>query len=128
RSPLIPEWSSSAEVDAAPEATARASRVTLSELRTPALPDAALDPGRLAPEQFLNAELSWVEFNARVLALAEDPETPLAARLRFLAIFSTNLDQFVMTQLGALKQLVAIGRAGPSVDGLRPQETLDAVA
>lgn len=132
RSPLLPEWSSgewgSAEAEAAPEATARASRVTLSELRTPALPDAALDPARLAPEQFLNAELSWVEFNARVLALAEDPETPLAARLRFLAIFSTNLDQFVMTQLGALKQLVAIGRAGPSGDGLRPQETLDAVA
>lgn len=132
RSPLVPEWSSGewggAEADVAPEATARASRVTLSELRTPALPDAALDPARLAPEQFLNAELSWVEFNARVLALAEDTATPLAARLRFLAIFATNLDQFVMTQLGALKQLVAIGRAGPSGDGLRPQETLDAVA
>jgi polyphosphate kinase len=133
RSPLVPEWSGAAfgdssEADAAPDAVARASRVTLSELRTAALPDAALDPARLAPEQFLSAELSWLEFNARVLALAEDPRTPPAARLRFLAIFSTNLDQFVMTQLGALKQLVALGRAGPSADGLRPQETLDAVA
>jgi polyphosphate kinase len=136
RSPLVPEWSGAAfadsaegvETDAAPDAVARASRVTLSELRTPALPDAALDAARLAPEQFLNAELSWLEFNARVLALAEDPGTPPAARLRFLSIFSTNLDQFVMTQLGALKQLVALGRAGPSADGLRPQETLDAVA
>jgi polyphosphate kinase len=136
RSPLVPEWSGAAfaesaegvEADAAPDAMARASRVTLSELRTPALPDAALDPGRAAPEQFLNAELSWLEFNARVLALAEDPGTPPAARLRFLSIFSTNLDQFVMTQLAALKQLVALGRAGPSADGLRPQETLDAVA
>jgi len=133
RSPLVPEWSGGAfgdgaEGDAASDAVARASRVTLSELRTPALPDAARDPARPAPEQFLNAELSWLEFNARVLALAEDPRTPPAARLRFLAIFSTNLDQFVMTQLGALKQLVALGRAGPSADGLRPQETLDAVA
>jgi len=136
RSPLVPEWSGGAfsdaadgaEADAASDAAARASRVTLSELRTAALPDAALDPARLAPEQFLSAELSWLEFNARVLALAEDPRTPPAARLRFLAIFSTNLDQFVMTQLGALQQLVALGRAGPSADGLRPQETLDAVA
>jgi len=133
RSPLVPEWSGAAfgdgaEGDAAPDAVAHASRVTLSELRTPALPDAARDPARPAPEQFLNAELSGLEFNARVLALAEDPGTPPAARLRFLAIFSTNLDQFVMTQVGALKQLVALGRAGPSADGLRPQETLDAVA
>ena len=136
RSPLVPEWSGAAfaasaegvDADAAPDAVARASRVTLSELRTAALPAAALDPARLAPEQFLSAELSWLEFNARVLALAEDPRTPTAARLRFLSIFSTNLDQFVMTQLGALKQLVALGRAGPSADGLRPQETLDAVA
>jgi len=136
RSPLVPEWSGGAfpdaadgaEADATSDAVARASRVTLSELRTAALPDAALDPARLAPEQFLSAELSWLEFNARVLALAEDPRTPPAARLRFLAIFSTNLDQFVMTQLGALQQLVALGRAGPSADGLRPQETVDAVA
>jgi polyphosphate kinase len=132
RSPLVPEWSGAAfgdgAEDAAPDAIARTSRVTLSELRTPALPDAARDPTRPAPEQFLNAELSWLEFNARVLALAEHPRTPPAARLRFLAIFSTNLDQFVMTQVGALKQLVALGRAAPSADGLRPQETLDAVA
>src|SRR5204863_195126 len=83
----------------------RASRVTLTELRVATLPEQAKDPARLAPEQFLNAELSWLEFNARVLELAEDPRTPLAARLRFLSIFATNLDQFVMTQIGALKQL-----------------------
>ncbi|HYT84027.1 MAG TPA: polyphosphate kinase 1 [Gemmatimonadales bacterium] len=138
RSPLVPEWSGAAFGDAegddgdeggtTTDALARASRVTLSELRTPTLPEAARDPTRPAPEQFLSAELSWLEFNGRVLALAEDPRTPAAARLRFLAIFSTNLDQFVMTQVGALKQLVALGRTGPSVDGLRPQETLDAIA
>jgi polyphosphate kinase len=137
RSPLLPEWSSTPsggfaaiadDGDGAPEAVARASRVTLSELRTPVLSEAARDTARPAPEQFLNAELSWLEFNARVLELAEDPRTPPAARLRFVAIFSSNLDQFVMTQLGALKQLAVLQRGGPSPDGLRPQDTLDAVA
>lgn len=137
RSSHLPEWSgaspdggetSEAREAAAPEVVARASRVTLSELRTPVLSEGARDAARPSPEQFLNAELSWVEFNARVLTLAEDPHTPAAARLRFLGIFSTNLDQFVMTQLGALQQLVALQRGGPSADGLRPQETLDAVS
>ena len=134
RSPLLPEWSGTPFGDVErsddAEAVARASRVTLSELRTPVLSDDAKDPARAAPEQFLNPELSWVEFNGRVLALAEDPRTPAAARVRFLGIFSTNLDQFVMTQIGALKQLVAVGRNVPSADGggLRPQETLDAIA
>ncbi|HYU10392.1 MAG TPA: polyphosphate kinase 1, partial [Gemmatimonadales bacterium] len=134
RSPLIPEWSGVAfgEGDPADDLTpadvARASRVTLSELRTPVLAPDRIDPARSAPEQFLNPELSWIEFNARVLAMAEDPRTPPAARLRFLGIFSTNLDDFVATQVGALKQLVALERGGPSADGLRPQETLDAIA
>jgi polyphosphate kinase len=137
RSPLLPEWSTASPdfaplpddgADTAPEAVARASRVTLSELRSPVLTEEAKDAARQAPEQFLNAELSWLEFNARVLELAEQTGTPLAARLRFLAIFSSNLDQFVMTQLGALKQLAALQRGSPSADGLRPQDTLDAVA
>ncbi len=133
RSPLIPEWSGAAfgadaGDDAAPEEIARASRVTLSEMRTPVLTPDQLDPARAAPEQFLNPELSWVEFNARVLALAEDPRVPPAARIRFLGIFSTNLDDFVATKIGALKQLAALKRGGPSADQLRPQEILDAIA
>jgi len=138
RSPLIPEWSTAAfgasddgggGTDEAPAAIARASRVTLSELRAPVLTPEQIDPARAAPEQFLNPELSWLEFNARVLALAEDSRTPPAARIRFLAIFSTNLDDFVATKVAALKQLVARQRGGaPSADGLRPQETLDALA
>ena len=131
RSPLIPEWSGAAfgaqADDAAPEDIARASRVTLSEMRVPVLKADLLDPARAAPEQFLNPELSWIEFNARVLALAEDPRLPPAARIRFLGIFSTNLDDFVATKIGALKQLAALKRAGPSADQLRPQETLDAI-
>ena len=133
RSPLIPEWSgaafgAAAEEDAAPQEIAHASRVTLSEMRTPVLSPDQLDPARAAPEQFLNPELSWVEFNARVLALAEDPRTPPAARIRFLGIFSTNLDDFIATKIGALKQLAALKRGGPSADQLRPQEILDAIA
>ncbi|MFN2572071.1 MAG: polyphosphate kinase 1 [Gemmatimonadales bacterium] len=133
RSPLLPEWSGapfgepadSADADRA--TIARASRVTLSELRAAGVPDQAKDPARLAPEQFLNPELSWLEFNSRVLELAESPRTPPAARVRFLGIFSTNLDQFVMTQLAALKQLVALHSNHPTASGggLRPQETLD---
>src|SRR2546426_4709896 len=132
RSPLIPEWSGAAfgaqADDAAPEDIARASRVTLSEMRVPVLKADLLDPARAAPEQFLNPELSWIEFNARVLALAEDPRLPPAARIRFLGIFSTNLDDFVATKIGALKQLAALKRGGPSADQLRPQEILDAIA
>ncbi len=135
RSPLLPEWSGAPfgeveDPDAAPEAVARASRVTLSELRAALPSEESKDPARETPEQFLNPELSWLEFNGRVLALAEDSGTPLAARLRFLAIFSTNLDQFVMTRIGALKQLVAAGQnvRAPQGGGFRPQETLDAIA
>ena len=137
RSPLVPEWSGAQfgvteTAGATPDddAIALASRVTLTELRVAAPRQSAKDATRVAPapEQFLNPELSWLEFNARVLELAEDARTPVAARLRFLSIFSTNLDQFVMTQIGALKQLVASGHNAPSADGggLRPQETLDA--
>ena len=114
RSPLIPEWSGMAfgggtdgGEDHAPESVARQSRLTLSELRAPVLNAEQVDPARLQPEQFLNAELSWVEFNARVLALAEDATTPLAARIRFIGIFSTNLDDFVATKVAALQQLAA---------------------
>jgi polyphosphate kinase len=131
RSELLPEWSSAAFTAGAPVSNLddeAAARLTLSELRVPTLPEAALDADRPSPEQFINADLSWLEFNARVLALAENPTTPLQARLRFLAIFSTNLDQFFMVQLGGLKHAVASGRMRPSVDGLSPQEALDAIA
>ena len=134
RSPLLPEWSGAAfdaeDPDAAPEEIARASRVTLTELRAALPSEESKDPARETPDQFLNPELSWIEFNGRVLALAEDVSTPLAARVRFLAIFSSNLDQFVMTRIGALKQLVAAGKNLRSAHGggFKPQETLDAIA
>ncbi len=131
RSELVPEWSAAPLVgDSAAErgATDETSRLTLSELRVPTLPTKTLDPARPAADQFINGLLSTLEFNARVLALAEDPGTPLLARLRFLAIFSTNLDQFFMVDVGSLKHQVATGIVERSPDGLTPAEQLDAIA
>src|SRR5205823_5854708 len=81
-----------------------------------------LTAARQAPDQFVNALLSTLEFNVRVLELAEDPRVPLLARLRFLAIFSTNLDQFFMVDVGALQHQVAAGVVERSPDGLTPAE------
>ncbi|MGH7568315.1 MAG: polyphosphate kinase 1 [Gemmatimonadales bacterium] len=141
RSDLLPEWSApppapapaprpggAAEFPTDSEEIAMASRLTLTELRVAAPPPEALDAERPAPEQFINAELSHLEFNSRVLALAEDPATPPLARLRFLAIFSTNLDQFFMVRVGALKHAVAVGHVKPTPDGLSPHDQLDAIA
>ncbi|HKC46277.1 MAG TPA: polyphosphate kinase 1 [Gemmatimonadales bacterium] len=134
RSELVPEWSAAPlEADAPPApvsggSTDERARLTLSELRVPVLPAKIRDAATRAPDQFINVELSSLEFNARVLALAEDPETPLAARLRFLSIFSTNLDHFFMVEVGALKEQVAAGVVEPSPDGMSAPEQLDAIA
>jgi len=131
RSELVPEWSAAPLVGNSPAVrgtTDETSRLTLSELRVPTLPAKTLDAARPAADQFINGLLSALEFNARVLALAEDPRTPLLARLRFLGIFSTNLDQFFMVDVGSLKHQVATGISERSPDGLTPAEQLDAIA
>lgn len=115
----------------APAATSTASDTgtqTLADLQKPELPEESLHTWEPVPDQFINEELSWLEFNARVLELAEDPGTPLLARFRFLAIFSSNLDEFVMVRIGILKQEVLDGVVEKTVDGLTPQEQLDAIS
>jgi polyphosphate kinase len=98
------------------------------DLKKPELPKSALDATQPVPDQFINVELSWLEFNARVLALAEDPGTPLLARLQFLSIFSSNLDEFFMVRIGGLKHAIAEGISDTSPDGLTPQGQLEAVS
>lgn len=75
----------------------------------------------------INPELSLLEFQGRVLALAEDPDTPLLARLRFLSIFGRNIDEFFMIKVGGLKQAVAEGVTKKTIDGRTPKELLNAI-
>jgi polyphosphate kinase len=79
-------------------------------------------------DRFLNRELSQVDFNARVLALAEDESAPLLERAKFLAIFATNTDEFYQVRVAGLKHQAAAGIRTRSADGLTPQEQLSAIA
>ena len=79
------------------------------------------------PARFLNRDIEWLEFNARVLDIAADVRTPLLERLRFLAIYSANLDEFFMKRVGVLKRQIEAGVSGPVVEALTPQQQLDGI-
>ncbi|MEO7083628.1 MAG: polyphosphate kinase 1 [Gemmatimonadaceae bacterium] len=83
--------------------------------------------GTVSASLYLNRELSWLAFNARVLHEALDPRVPLLERVKFLGIFSANLDEFYMVRIAGIRRQVAAGVVQTPPDGLTPQEQLDAI-
>lgn len=82
----------------------------------------------LPENRFLERELSWLDFNKRVLELAEDKSLPLLERVNFAAIFASNLDEFFMVRVASLKRRIATGIATPSPSGMSPVEVLQQIS
>ncbi len=91
------------------------------------MPPATADLPPLLPELFINRELSWLAFNDRVLFEAEEQTNPLLERVKFAAIFATNLDEFFMIRVAGIERKVTAGVAIPGPDGRTPIEQLRAV-
>lgn len=103
-----------AVMTAAPDAGVEASRQDPSRQ----------DPSLEDPSLYLNRELSWLDFNDRVLQLAEDERVPLLERVKFCAIYTTNLDEYYMVRVAGLRDQIDAGVENPGQDGLTPSETI----
>jgi polyphosphate kinase len=107
--------------------TRRNPESTANQARVPAAPPAATLAAAttgLPDDRYLNRELSWLDFNSRVLAIAEDPSQPVLERAKFVAIFASNLDEFYMVRVAGLKRREETGLSVRSADGLSPHEQL----
>jgi polyphosphate kinase len=88
-------------------------------------PGSALDAASLEqPALYINREVSWLDFNDRVLQLAEDERVPLLERVKFCAIYTTNLDEYYMVRVAGLRDQIDAGVETPSQDGHTPSETI----
>jgi polyphosphate kinase len=94
----------------------------------PEAPAEALEELPLPEDRYLNRELSWLDFNGRVLTLAEDPATPLLERTKFLAIFASNLDEFYMVRVAGIKRRMSMGLPVRSSSGLSATDQLEQIA
>src|SRR5215213_9792983 len=84
-------------------------------------------PALDSPDLYTNRELSWLQFNERVLELAEDEATPLLERVKFLAIYANNLDEFFMVRVAGLYDQVDAGIDARGPDGLSARKTLERI-
>src|SRR5450755_5165366 len=92
------------------------------------VPPTTIPQGRFsAPGNFINRELSWLEFNRRVLEEAQDPTQPLIERVKFLTIFSSNLDEFFEIRVAGIKQQIESETSDVGPDGLSPTEIFNAI-
>ncbi len=89
-----------------------------------AIERSAVDQSLLDPSLYLNRELSWLDFNDRVLQLAEDERVPLLERVKFCAIYTTNLDEYYMVRVAGLRDQIDAGVENPSQDGLIPSQVI----
>ncbi|MEO7422084.1 MAG: RNA degradosome polyphosphate kinase, partial [Ornithinibacter sp.] len=97
-------------------------------VRSAGVPGAEPEEEGLPAERFLDREISWLQFNERVLQLAGDENVPLLERARYLAIFASNLDEFFMVRVAGLKRRIATGIAVRSASGLEPREVLEQIS
>jgi polyphosphate kinase len=79
------------------------------------------------PKNFFNRDLSWIEFNRRVLEEALNPELPLLEKIKFISIFLTNLDEFYMIRISGLKEQIAANIIEPSIEGFTPREQIQKI-
>ncbi|MDX3656373.1 RNA degradosome polyphosphate kinase [Streptomyces sp. ID05-26A] len=117
---------STARAKAEPEQQPAAAPMRGMPAAPPAVTPSVL-PTDLPDDRYFNRELSWLDFNARVLALAEDSSQPLLERAKFSAIFASNLDEFYMVRVAGLKRRAETGLSVRSADGLTPREQLVAI-